>query len=320
MSDWVINQLGDLVDFQKGRKVETSQFQLLGSERYLGASSLVGGHDGYASTFQSVQANKNDVLMLWDGERSGLVGHGLLGVVSSTVSKLSSNGKITSSLLYYYLLQNFEWIQNRRTGTGVPHVPKDLARILKLKYPVDEKHQKIIVSILETIDRSIEKTEAIIHKYQQINAGLMHDLFTRGLTADGKLRPHREQAPELYQETSIGWIPREWKAKKLSDILIDSGGYLQTGPFGSQLHAREYTSEGVPVVMPQDINGGKIGILDIARIPEKRAQILHRHRLKIGDIIIARRGELNRAAAITEIEKNWVCGTGCFLLRLGGVN
>lgn len=219
MSDWAFAQLGDLVDFQKGRKVETSQFQLAGFERYLGAGSLVGRHDGYASIFLSVQATEKDVLMLWDGERSGLVGHNLSGVVSSTVSRLSPNEKITSNLLYYYLLQNFEWIQNRRTGTGVPHVPKDLARILKLKYPLSEKHQKKIAAILSTIDQAIEKTEALIHKYQQIKAGLMHDLFTRGLNADGKLRTPREQAPELYQETPIGWIPKEWHWDILAKYL-----------------------------------------------------------------------------------------------------
>lgn len=145
------------------------------------------------------------------------MGHNLSGVVSSTVSKLTPNGKIISNLLYYYLLFNFEWIQNRRTGTGVPHVPKDLARILKLRYPVGEKYQKKLAAILDTIDQAIEKTEALIHKYQQIKAGLIHDLFTRGLTADGKLRPPREQAPELYQETPIGWIPKEWGIGVVSD-------------------------------------------------------------------------------------------------------
>ena len=39
----------------------------------------------------------------------------------------------------------------------------------------------------------------------------MHDLFTRGIGPDGQLRPPREQAPELYQETPIGWIPKEWE-------------------------------------------------------------------------------------------------------------
>lgn len=107
---------------------------------------------------------------------------------------------------------------------------------------------------------------------------------------------------------------------KLKVILRKSGGYLQTGPFGSQLHSHEYTEDGVPIVMPQDINHGKVDEVQIARITEMRAQSLMKHRLKIGDIIIARRGELSKAAAISEIEQGWVCGTGCFLLRLGGSN
>jgi len=220
MSEWTSDQLGKLVSFQKGKKVKTSPFQLSGFRRYLGAGSLVGKHDRYASTYLSVQATENDILMLWDGERSGLVGHKLSGVVSSTVSKLSPNEKITADYLYYYLLQNFEWIQNRRTGTGVPHVPKDLGRLLVVGYPETGLHQQKIATILQTI----EKTEALIGKYQQIKAGLMHDLFTRGITTDGKLRPPREEAPELYQETAIGWIPKSWQftsCKNVCEKIID---------------------------------------------------------------------------------------------------
>ncbi|MCK9293877.1 MAG: restriction endonuclease subunit S [Desulfobulbaceae bacterium] len=289
MSEWVTDQLGALVDFQKGRKVETSPFQLSGYESYLGAGSLAGGHDGYASIFLSVQANKNDVLMLWDGERSGLVGHNLSGVVSSTVSRLSSNGKITSSLLYYYLLLNFEWIQNRRTGTGVPHVPKDLARMLKLKYPVEKNYQNKIVLILETLDQAIEKTEALIHKYQQIKAGLMHDLFTRGLTADGKLRPPREQAPELYQETPIGWIPKEWDYEPISPLMES----LVDGPFGSNLKTEHYVIDtaGVRVVRLQNIQAINYNDTDKAYVSERHANYLMRNKVVSGDILIAGLGE-----------------------------
>jgi type I restriction enzyme S subunit len=70
--------------------------------------------------------------------------------------------------------------------------------------------------------------------------------------------------------------------------------------------------------MPQDINEGVIEEEQIARIIEPRAQSLLKHRLRKGDIIIARRGELGRAAAMDENQSGWVCGTGCFLLRLGG--
>jgi type I restriction enzyme S subunit len=191
---------------------------LAGYRRYLGAGSLAGKHDEYASTHLSVQANKNDVLMLWDGERSGLVGHDLSGVVSSTVSKLTPNESIRGNYLYYFLLHNFDWIQNRRTGTGIPHVPKDLNRMLVVKYPKDKLYQKNIAIVLETIDQTIEKTQALIEKYQKIKAGLMHDLFTRGITADRKIRPSRDQAPELYQQTPIGWIPKEWSSIPLGNI------------------------------------------------------------------------------------------------------
>jgi type I restriction enzyme S subunit len=76
-----------------------------------------------------------------------------------------------------------------------------------------------MLQVLSSIDAAIEKAEALIDKYQQLKAGLMQDLFTRGVLPDGELRPPREQAPELYQETAIGWIPKEWGA-------IQCPGYL----------------------------------------------------------------------------------------------
>lgn len=225
-----------------------------------------------------------------------------------------------------YIYQLMQWTKTRLKAetfmsgsAGQQRVLSDFFFRFRVFSP-SKRAQKKIARILQTVDRAIEHTEALIDKYQQIKAGLMRDLFTRGIGPDGQLRPPREQAPHLYQQTSIGWIPKEWEPLKLKAILHRSGGYLQTGPFGSQLHSHEYTDEGIPVVMPQDINNGKIDEVQIARITEGRAQSLAKHRLKIGDIIIARRGELSRAAAISEMEQGWVCGTGCFLLRLGGSN
>lgn len=177
--------------------------------------------------------------------------------------------------------------------------------------------QRRIAEILSTLDEAIEGTEKLIAKHQQIKAGLMHDLFTRGLTPDGRLRPPHTEAPHLYEDSPLGPIPKEWEARTLGSILRLHGGCLQTGPFGSQLHADEYRPDGVPVVMPQNIEDGRIAEEGIARIREKRARDLSRHRVRSGDIIIARRGELSRAAAISDREAGWLCGTGSFLLRLG---
>ena len=45
---------------------------------------------------------------------------------------------------------------------------------------------------------------------------------------------------------------------------------------------------------------------------------LARHILGRGDIVFARRGELGRAALVTDAEDGWLCGTGSLRVRLLG--
>jgi type I restriction enzyme S subunit len=218
--------------------------------------------------------------------------------------------------LFHRMRRGVEDLKKLNQGTSI----NGIIRSDLIAYPLELPPlptQRRIAEILSTMDEAIEQTEALIAKYQQIKAGLMHDLFTRGVTPDGHLRPTRAQAPHLYKDSPLGWVPKEWEVKLLGAIFKQCGGYLQTGPFGSQLHAHEYQHEGVPVVMPQDINDGVISTDQIARIVERKAEELSRHRMRVGDIVIARRGELSRAAAIVESHEGWLCGTGCFLLRLG---
>jgi type I restriction enzyme S subunit len=219
-----------------------------------------------------------------------------------------------------YLFYALQYAEPAFYGMGQPGTQTNLNTGLVGRYKIFAPRigeQRRIAEILSSADEAIEQTEALIAKYQQIKTGLMHDLFTCGLTPDGHLRPTRAEAPHLYKESSLGWTPKEWEVRRLGVILKECGGHFQTGPFGSQLHAYEYQHEGVPVVMPQDINDGIISTEQIARISEQRAEELSRHRMKTGDIVIARRGDLSRASVITDREETWLCGTGCFLLRIG---
>lgn len=85
--------------------------------------------------------------------------------------------------------------------------------------------QRQIAEILSTVDEAIEQTEALIAKCQQIKAGLMQDLFTRGVTPDGHLRPTSAQAPHLYKESPLGWIPKEWSAELLDRLSLRGSGH-----------------------------------------------------------------------------------------------
>ncbi|WP_156427776.1 hypothetical protein [Thiohalocapsa sp. ML1] len=102
-------------------------------------------------------------------------------------------------------------------GTKMPRCSWSTLKDSRVYCPEPARQVKIGL-ILSVIDQAIERTEALIEKYQRIKAGLMHDLFTRGIGPDGKLRPPREQAPELYQQTPIGWIPKEWAACRTLDL------------------------------------------------------------------------------------------------------
>ena len=99
--------------------------------------------------------------------------------------------------------------------------------------------------------------------------------------------------------------------------LVESGqGFIQTGPFGSQLHARDYVEDGIPVVMPQQLRDNEIRINGIARVGEQDRDRLIRHVMYEGDIVFSRRGDVTRRAYITGKESGWLCGTGCLHLRL----
>lgn len=51
-------------------------------------------------------------------------------------------------------------------------------------------------------------------------------------------------------------------------------------------------------------------------ITEEKADELTAYRLKTGDIIMGRRGEMGRSAPVTEKENGWLCGTGSLIIKL----
>ncbi|MBI4676608.1 MAG: restriction endonuclease subunit S [Elusimicrobia bacterium] len=108
-----------------------------------------------------------------------------------------------------------------------------------------------------------------------------------------------------------------WQTKTLGDICDEVDGIIQTGPFGSQLHESDYSSDGIPVVMPKDIVEGRIVTDSVARIGEDHVERLARHKLAPGDIVYGRRGDIGRQALIREGQAGWLCGTGCLRLSLG---
>lgn len=307
--------LGDLVDFDKGRRVKTYEKPGEGRVPYIGAAVLEGKISVYANPEGAIVASERDVLMLWDGERSGLVGTGVGGVVGSTVSRLRPTEVVESSFLFHALDQCFEWIQARRTGTGVPHVPADLGSTLVLRYPSSLTEQRRIAEILDTLDDTIRKTEEVITKLKQMKQGLLHDLLTRGIDGNGELRDP-ERNPELFADSPLGRIPHTWEIAPIDSVLLSA----VDGPFGSNLKTEHYVSKpGVRVVRLQNLGVGNFLDNDRAYVSDSHAKSLSRHQVLPGDLLVASLGDGNhpigRACLYPHDLPPAIVKADCFRLR-----
>jgi type I restriction enzyme S subunit len=125
----------------------------------------------------------------------------------------------------FYALQHAERAFN---GMGQPGTQTNLNTSLVSRYRIycpDQAPQHQIAGILSTVDDAIEHTEAQITKYQQITTGLMNDLFTRGVTPQGHLRPPRSEASHLYHDSPLGWLPKGWEVATTGSCLtgIEAG-------------------------------------------------------------------------------------------------
>jgi len=89
----------------------------------------------------------------------------------------------------------------------------------------------------------------------------------------------------------------------------------QTGPFGTQLSASEYVSGGVPVINPTHIVRGRIDADQDTSVTAIKAAELTRFRVSKGDILLGRKGEVDKSALVEQAHVGWICGSDALLLR-----
>jgi len=115
----------------------------------------------------------------------------------------------------------------------------------------------------------------------------------------------------------VGYGMNEWKSTTLGSIVSLGGGRIQTGPFGSQLHASDYVENGVPCIMPANMKDNRVDLTKISYISKHDANRLSRHLVKVGDVVYSRRGDVTQKVLIRALEDGYFCGTGCLLIRPG---
>ena len=184
---------------------------------------------------------------------------------------------------------------------------------IRLRHPALPIQQRI-AAILISLDNAIEATEALIEKHQQIKAGLMHDLFTRGVLPGGQLRPVHAVAPDLYRATPIGWIPADWEVSGLSAKQRPGEKWIRTGPFGSSLKGEHWVTSGHPVITIGALGEGEFLVGELLYVGAKDAARLFEFQLKAGDVVFSRVADVGRSVVVREQSAGWIMSSN--LMRI----
>lgn len=154
--------------------------------------------------------------------------------------------------------------------------------------------QKEIAIIIRRIDTVIEKTQQVIAKYKCIKQGILNDLFTRGIGADGKLRSTAQEAPELYKSSALGLIPKEWEVETLFDCcdFITDGSHFSPSPI----------VDGYLIVNVKDMGEYCINYDTCTRISEKDFLSLKGQNCspQKGDVLVSKDGTVGRVLFFNE--------------------
>lgn len=129
-----------------------------------------------------VFCNKNDILIAWDGSKSGTVGFWLEWVIGSTLAKITIDTKMFSSEFIGKFLQgNFDYLNKNTSGAAIPHLRKDILINLEIPLPPLPTQQKIVVkldSLFEKLDQAITLTKQNLANIEELNKSILEKIFT----------------------------------------------------------------------------------------------------------------------------------------------
>jgi len=185
-------------------------------------------------------------------------------------------------------------------GSSVFHISSAHVSRLRLRHPVAIGEQQRIADILQTLDEAIFRAQALIAKTRQLKAGLMHDLFTRGVLPDGRLRPAPDEAPDLYTNSATGWIPKKWGCEPVESLLAGTSCPMRSGPFGSALLKSELAETGVPFLGIDNVFEERF-VADFHRhVTRAKYSELRRYAVFPDDVMITIMGTVGRCCMFPE--------------------
>ena len=116
-------------------------------------------------------------------------------------------------------------------------------------------------------------------------------------------------------EAIYGLLAPNWRMVRLKTLVEDGVAELQTGPFGTMLHASAYQPTGTPVIAVQHIGENSLRQGEYPLVDDDNTARLSRYKVRENDILFGRKGAVDRRALIRPHESGWLQGSDCIRLR-----
>lgn len=242
-------------------------------------------------------------------------------------ARMDQRQAVPAFIKYYTSSAGYwQWLSSIFIQATIQNVSAEKYADLQLPLPTVPE-QTAIAAYLDRetgrIDELVGKKRDLIERLKEKRTALISRTVTRGLPADlppatlsklealagQKLPPNPPLKP-----SGIDWlgeVPEHWDVHPVFRVTTS----IQTGPFGSQLHAADYVEGGVPLINPAHIVAGRLQPDELSAVDEATVKRLCRHMLKEDDIVMARRGEIGRCAVVRQSESGWLCGTGSLVIK-----
>lgn len=107
-----------------------------------------------------------------------------------------------------------------------------------------------------------------------------------------------------------------WRETTLDEFVKRKEVDIQTGPFGTQLKASDYTEVGTPVINVRNIGYGELRPEKLEFVPEVVLSRLSKHQLQHRDIVFGRKGAVDRHLYVEDDYAGWMQGSDCIRLRV----
>lgn len=195
----------------------------------------------------------------------------------------------------------------RSIARGAAQQNISATNVLGLTVPLpDLPAQERVVSLLSAYDDLIENNRRRIQLLEQAARLLYKEWFVH-------LRfPGHEHV------SVVEGVPEGWRLRKIADLMKDGAVELQTGPFGTQLKAADYSETGTAVINVRNVGYGEIRPEKLEFLAEEKVMKLAKHVLRAGDVVFGRKGAVDRHALVGPAHDGWVQGSDCIRMRISG--